>query len=203
MKFLLLFGKEQQLLFEEDNEMAKNSGRKDMSVIVMVVIIAVVLALGVYAVYGVIGEKLSTNKIKKSLERVQSGEATVEELADVSGLTVDEVLAQYGITAEDGVNKKTNIREMAEKLTLEKYCEFVGVTYNEEDFAEYKKENEIADDVTAETKDNDVKAGYAAYVYNKTAAAQQAANEAVAEADAEAGEGADAPEATAEAVKAE
>lgn len=203
MKFLLLFGKEQQLLFEEDNEMAKNSGRKDMSVIVMVVIIAVVLVLGVYAVYGVIGEKLSTNKIKKSLERVQSGEATVEELADVSGLTVDEVLAQYGITTEDGVNKKTNIREMAEKLTLEKYCEFVGVTYNEEDFAEYKKENEIADDVTAETKDNDVKAGYAAYVYNKTAAAQQAANEAVAEADAEAGEGADAVEATAEAVKAE
>ena len=165
--------------------MAKISGKKDMTVVAMVLSVVIVLALGVYAVYGVVGEKISNNKLRKELERVQTGEATVEEFADVSGKTVDEVLASYGVSADDGVNGKTNMMEMADKMTLDKYCEFMGVTYNEEDFVAYKTENKLGDDITAETKDSDVKKGYAQYAYQKALEAQQAANENTADTSAE------------------
>ncbi len=154
--------------------MAKNySGKKDNTVVFMVLAVVIVLALGVYAVYGVIGDKIAQNKAQKVSERVSSGEATVEELADINGKTVDELLASYGVSAEDGVDGNTGMMDFADKLTLEKYCEFTGVEYNEEDFAAYKAENGLGDDITAQTKDEEVKEGYVMYAYNKALEEQQ------------------------------
>lgn len=156
--------------------MAKNySGKKDITGIFMVVAVVIVLALGVYAVYGVMSDKMSAGKYARIQERVSSGEATVEEYADLSGRTTEELIGMYGLSDEDDVNKNTNIMDFADKMTLEKYCEFTGTSYSDEDFAVYKAENELGDDVTKDTKDSEVKNGYALYVYNKEQEAQAAA----------------------------
>lgn len=140
----------------------------------MTLIILVVLALGVYAVYGTFAEKFASKKLSEATERVQSGEATVSELADVEGMTVDELLESYGLTEEDDIDGKNSMMDMVQKLTLEKYCQMAGVEFDEADFAAYKAENSLGDDVTKDTKDEDVKTGYAMYVYQKQMEASNA-----------------------------
>ena len=141
---------------------------------VLSAIILVVLALGVYAVYGTLADNFEARRISKAAERVQTGEATVEELADVQGITVDELLTSYGVTEEDAISEGSSMMEFAEKLTLAKYCEFAGLAFTEADFAEYKAANGIADDVTVDTKDAEIKAGFTAYIYEKQLAAESA-----------------------------
>lgn len=156
--------------------------KKNTMVWVLVLIIVVVLALGVYAVYGTFAENFASKKLAEATARVQSGEASVSELADVQGMSVEELLESYGITAEDDIDGKNSMMEMAAKLSLEKYCEFVGMEFNEEDFAAYKAANQLGDDVTKESKDEEVKTGYLMYEYQKQ---MEAASAEPAAADAE------------------
>ena len=81
---------------------------------VLSAIILVVLALGVYAVYGTLADNFEARRISKAAERVQTGEATVEELADVQGMTVDELLTSYGVTEEDAISEGSSMMEFAE-----------------------------------------------------------------------------------------
>ena len=141
---------------------------------VMGVIIAVVFALGVYAVYGTIADSVAQKKASEASAKIQRGEATVAELADASGMTVDELLASYDVAAEDSVSGNDNMMALADKLTLENYCAFSGLGFNEDDFNEFKAINELGDDVTKDTKDSEIKSNFAAYVYQKQQAQQSA-----------------------------
>lgn len=146
-------------------------------------VIAAVLALGVYAVWGTLSTNVASNKAEETTSRIQNGTATVEELADMNGKTVDELLATYEIAEDAGIDGDSSMMELADKMTLKKYCEFFGLTYTDEDFAEYKAEQKLGDDVTVDTVDTEIKSGFATYVMDKQNAAQATADSAT-EADA-------------------
>lgn len=109
--------------------MAKNSnahrqGRADVTTnLIIAVIIAAVLALAVYAVYG----KLSDKFLSKAIEAGEK-EATVGYLAEQAGLTIDEYLEQYGLS---GLSKNTTEQEMLKQMTMENYASYAGTTLEE------------------------------------------------------------------------
>ena len=163
-----------------------NSGKSKLTLI-MVAVVAIVLVLGGIAVYEPIKTSIEQNKVEDTYMRLYSGTGTVSDIAEVSGMSVDELLAMYGITAEDNITAETNMADFENAMTLAKYCEYMGITYTDEDFATYKTENELGDDVTVETKDPEVKAGFTAYIneLNQAAEAEAEGEEAPAEAVAE------------------
>ena len=149
------------------------SGKKGNPILtVMVVVVAVVLALGVYAVYGTLEDSFAQKKASEMSAKVQSGQATVGELADASGMTVDELLASYDLTKEDAVSANDNMLAMADKLTLENYCRFTGLEFSESALDEYKAMNGFGDEVNKDTKDPEIRSGFAAYLYGKQQGAQ-------------------------------
>ena len=146
-------------------------------VIVMIVVIVAVLALGVWAVWGTISTNVRNNQL------ANGAEPTVEELSDQSGMEIDEFLAQYGV-ADQGLDGSSLMSEMTDPMTLTNYASFMGVSLTEDDFADFKTTNEIADDVTMDTTDPDIKSQYYMYAYQKQMeeqAAAQAASEASAD----------------------
>ena len=141
--------------------------------IVMIVVIVAVLALGIWAVWGTISTNVRNNQL------ANGAEPTVEELSDQSGMEIDEFLAQYGV-ADQGLDGSSLMSEMTDPMTLTNYASFMGVSLTEDDFADFKTKNEIADDVTMDTTDPDIKSQYYMYAYQKQAA-EQAASEASAD----------------------
>lgn len=145
--------------------------------IVMIVVIVAVLALGIWAVWGTISTNVRNNQL------ANGAEPTVEELSDQSGMEIDEFLAQYGV-ADQGLDGSSLMSEMTDPMTLTNYASFMGVSLTEDDFADFKTTNEIADDVTMDTTDPDIKSQYYMYAYQKQMeeqAAEQAASEASAD----------------------
>ncbi len=150
--------------------------KKDLSVIIMVVVIAAVAVLGGFAVAPTIKSNMDRKHMQEISERMMNGTATVEDYAEASGMTAEETLAQYGLTTEDAT-KDTNIMELAEKMTLENFCKFMGLTYTDEDLEAYKAENEDAKDLTKDTKDAELKNAFAQYLSAKQSAEQAPAAE--------------------------
>ncbi len=150
--------------------------------LVSVVAIAVVLGLGIWAVSGTVSENLETNRL------ADQSNWKIADYADQSGMSVEEFIAQYDLTAEDGITAKSTPLEMLDKLSLEHYASFgMGRELTDEEFAEFKKANEIAEDVTKDTKDKDIKDKYATFASQKMAEEQAAAaaqEQAAAEAEA-------------------
>ena len=148
--------------------------------VVSVLVIAVVLGLGIWAVSGTISGNLETNRL------ADTSNWKIADYADQAGMSVDEYIAEYDLMPEDGITGKSTPMEMLDKLTLENYASFgFGRELTDEEFAEFKTANEIAEDVTKDTKDKDVKDKYAAFASQKiseeqaaAAAEQQAAAEA-------------------------
>lgn len=105
------------------------------------IIIAVVLGLGVYAVYG----KISANVETKAIESGKS-EQNVKYAADQAGMTVDEFLEQYGLKDADGVNEKTTVSEMLQHMTVENFAK-----YNNQELDAFLEENGLKDKVSADT----------------------------------------------------
>lgn len=149
--------------------------KKDVSVVIMVLIIIAVAVLGGFAVAPTIGNIVSQNRTQKIAERISNGTATVDDLADGEGMTVDEYLAKYEVSSDDA-NGDTSMGEFGEKLTLKNYCTYVGVTYSDESLEAYKliyesqkDESEDGDEekveITADTKDMEAKYGFAQYLY--------------------------------------
>lgn len=139
--------------------------------IIMIVVVVAVLALGIWAVWGPIASNVRNNQL------ANGAEPTVEELADQSGMEVNDFLAQYGV-ADNGLDGSSLMSEMTDPMTLTNYATFMGVSLTDEEFAEFKTQNEIADDVTKDTTDPDIKSQYYMYAYQKQMeeqAAQQAA----------------------------
>lgn len=143
----------------------------NMLTVIMVIVVAAVLALGIWAVW----QPLSTNIRNNQLSN--GAEPTVAELADQSGMEVEDFLAQYGV-ADKGLNGKSLLSELTEPMTLLNYATFMGISLTDEDFAAFKLANELGDDVTKDTTDADVKSKYYMYAYQKQMAEQQAADDA-------------------------
>ncbi len=160
--------------------------KTDVSVIVMVLVIVAVAVLGGFAVAPKIGEYMATKESQQLSERVSNGTATVDDLANSSGMKFDEFIARYGLKAED-VSADTSMTELMEKLTLKNYCAFMGLTYTDEDLEAYKATlTEEDKEITADTTDMEAKNGFVQYLYTKQeAAAAAAAPEAAPEAEAE------------------
>lgn len=167
--------------------MAENSGKNKFT-LVMVLVVVAVLVLGVIAVSGPIGTIIENGKATKLQNRLMSGEATVNDMADYSGMSAEEFLASYTV---EGITGNSTMVEFQEALTLKEYCEFAGISYTEESFATYKAENGIGDDVTADTKDIETKTGYVNYMYEASQAAEDMLNEAASDNAAETTESAE------------
>ncbi len=148
--------------------------RRDFSVVIMVLVIVAVAVLGGFAIAPTIKTSLDEKNAQQITERMMNGTATVADYADMSGMEIDEFLAQYGLTADDA-GENENIMTLAEKMTLENYCSFMGLTYTDEALEAYKAENEDAKDITKDTKDTEQKAAFASYLQAQQAAAEEAA----------------------------
>lgn len=148
--------------------------------VVSVLVIAVVLGLGIWAVSGTVSENLNANRL------ADTSNWKIADYADQAGMSVDEYTAQYDLTPEDGITGKSTVMEMLDKLTLENYASYAcGRELTDEEFAEFKTANEIAEDVTKDTKDKDIKDKYAVFASQKLSEEQAAAEAEQAAAEAE------------------
>ncbi len=147
--------------------------------VIMTVVILAVLVLGVIAVWGTIQDNYKQN-------RLNSGNATASEIADSMGMSFDDFLTYYGISADDGVTEDSNIQETMDAMTLENMSLFYwGVELTDDVFNAFKADQGIGDDVTKDTKDADVKDKYNQYqqAQQEAAAASEAPADASAAAD--------------------
>ncbi len=159
--------------------MSNNSGKNKLSII-MAAVVAVVLVLGVVAIYEPVKTSITQNKQEELLMRLAMRTGTVSDIADFSGMSVDELLSSFGV-AEEGITADTDMKDFENAMTFAKYCEYMGLVYTDEDFAAYKAENNLGDDVTVDTKDPEVKTGFATYMNEKQQAAEAEGEEAPAE----------------------
>ena len=105
------------------------------------IIIAVVLGLGIYAVYS----KVHVNLENRAIESGQA-EQNVKYAADQAGMTVEEYLEQYGLKDSPDVNEKTVISEMVKHMTVENYAKYSG-----KELDAFLEENGLTDKVSADT----------------------------------------------------
>lgn len=88
---------------------------------IVVLVIAVFVAAGVYATYGKISEGISNKAIEDG-----KAEETVSYLAKQDNMSVEDYLAQYGLTLGDTIKKNTTLSEMLDNMTLENYAKYIG-----------------------------------------------------------------------------
>ena len=102
--------------------MAKGSrGSADtmINVIIAVVLVAVIGLAG-YAVYDKMSGKLNAKAIESGEK-----EPTVEYLAEQEGMSIEDYLAQYGLS---GVSKRATQEEMTDMMTVDNYIKFAKTT---------------------------------------------------------------------------
>ena len=144
---------------------------------IMIAVIAVVLALGVYAVYG------SVTKTRKQ-DKLDNYNATIAQRADTLGMEADEFLKLYGLS-DSGLKGSDSEQTAYEKMTLANYVKYSsGSELTDADLAEFKEKmgDQLGEiEVSMDSTDMTLKAMYASYVQQKQEeeqAAQQAASEA-------------------------
>ena len=135
---------------------ARSSSDKATSA-VMVIIIALILALAVFATYGKVADKVEENAIANGTK-----EQTVGYAAKQAGQTIDEYLEQYGLSGSKDVTEKTPLSEMYGYMTLEKYLEMSGEEKSADD---YIKEAKLEGQVTKDSLWKDVEPLIPAGVY--------------------------------------
>ena len=104
------------------NEKKKKSSADKLVNVVIAVAIAAFVVVGVYATYGKISEGVEDRKILSGEQ-----EATVKYLAKQSGMSVEDYLAQYGLTLSDTITEKTTESEMTDNMTIENYLVYTGM----------------------------------------------------------------------------
>lgn len=163
----IYFRKEKKIMAKK---FTSNTSGNNMSKI-MIAVIAVVLALGVFAVAGVIRDGAKKRAHEALEEKLNSFSATIGERADSMGMEFDEFLAYYGI--EDADLKANDEEQKAyEQMTLKNYVKFyMGSELTESEFEAFKASAEVADDVTIDTTDAAVKTQYMLYYQEQQNAA--------------------------------
>ena len=90
--------------------------------VVIAVVVAAFVVVGVYATYGKISTGIEDKKILNGEK-----EATVAYLAKQSGMSVEDYLAQYGLSLSDTITEKTTESEMTDNMTIENYLKYTGM----------------------------------------------------------------------------
>lgn len=103
---------------------------KAVNAVICLIVIAFV-AVGAYATWG----KLSEGMKYKAIESGEK-EATVEYLAEKSGMEVEDFLTQYGLALSDTINKDTTESEVIDNMTLENYVKYTGGEQSAEEMIE-------------------------------------------------------------------
>ena len=140
-----------------NNQRRARSASDKMTSAVMVIIIALILALAVFATYGKVADKVEENAIANGTK-----EQTVGYAAKQAGQTIDEYLEQYGLSGSKDVTEKTPLSEMYGFMTLEKYLEMSGEEKSADD---YIKEAKLEGQVTKDSLWKDVEPLIPAGVY--------------------------------------
>ena len=89
--------------------------------IIVIAIIVVFVAVGVYATYGKIADGIEEKAITNGEK-----EATVSYLAKQAGMSVEDYLAQYGLELGDTITKNTTENELLDNMTIENYLKYTG-----------------------------------------------------------------------------
>ncbi len=158
--------------------------KTDISVIIMIAVIAAFAVLGGFAVAPTVQNIIANREIEARSERFANGTATVADLANSEGMKIDEFIAEYELKADE-VNEDTAMTEFLSKLTLKNYCDFAGVVYTDDMLEDYKAENEAAKDLTDDTTDLAQKVAFVQYLSQKQQSAAQDAVQQQAPAEAE------------------
>ena len=153
---------------------------------IIVLIILVFVAVGVYATYGKISEGVTNKEIESG-----KAEATVEYLANQAGQSVEDYLAQYGLTLGDTIKAMTIenyakyngqeadsfLQGMSDSVTKDTVWKDlmampVSQVIDADALAQVKKQYQIGDD---EISDSTTYEEFQKVLYQKAAAASQAA----------------------------
>ena len=144
---------------------------------IMIAVIAVVLALGIYAIYN------SVHKTRKQ-DKLDNYNATIAQRADTLGLEADEFLKLYGLS-DSGLKGSDSEQTAYEKMTLANYVKYSsGSELTDADLEEFKEKmgDQLGDvEVAPDSTDMTLKGLYSSYAQQKAEeeqAAQQAASEA-------------------------
>ncbi|MDO4618232.1 MAG: hypothetical protein Q4B31_01760 [Clostridia bacterium] len=124
-------------------QVKKNKGNMLANVIITVVVLAIIGA-GVFAII-----KMPKTPSTNTDVTAPSTDSTLGYIATIRGTTPEELLATYGVDASFGFNQDTPINEVANKMTVENYAKFEGVTMDELK-ANYKFGDEVTSDMTME-----------------------------------------------------
>ena len=109
------------------NENKKQATQSDKIInLVIALVVIVFVVVGVYATYGKISEGIKDRAIESG-----EAEATVAYLAKQGGQTVEDYLAQYGLSVNETVNENTTDSVMVENMTIENYALYNGTTAEE------------------------------------------------------------------------
>ena len=98
----------------------KKSALDIISNIIIVVLILTVLGIGVWAVYS----KFSQMPQEGTTEDITT--PTISEAAQQEAISVEEFLANYGLSEAEGLTGDTEITEIMPLMTLENYAKFSG-----------------------------------------------------------------------------
>lgn len=101
----------------------KSTPQSKMTNCIIVILIIVFAALGVIAVYPKIAENRKTNAILNG-----EAEQTVEYMANNQGMSVEDFLAQYGLSTNDGITGESTETDMVNNMSIENYLSYTGQT---------------------------------------------------------------------------
>lgn len=118
----------------------RNSGDTTLNVVITVIIVAV-LGLGIWAVVPKIQQNIANNAADSSASQT----VTVAQLAESAGQSVDEYLAEYGLTDSD-ITGETDYQTALSAMTLENFAKANGTTADE-----LKSEYKLPESVTNDT----------------------------------------------------
>ena len=93
---------------------------------IIVLVIAAVLALAVFATYGKISENVKQAAIEAETTAIQNGEqeATIRYMASNAGMSSEDYVAQYGLELSGDLKDTATLDEMANHMTVENYYKF-------------------------------------------------------------------------------
>ena len=101
----------------------KSTPQSKMTNCIIVILIIVFASLGVIAVYPKIAENRKTNAILNG-----EAEQTVEYMANNQGMSVEDFLAQYGLSTNDGITGESTETDMVNNMSIENYLSYTGET---------------------------------------------------------------------------
>lgn len=109
------------------NENKKQATQSDKIInLIICLVVIVFVAVGVYATHGKISEGIKDRAIESG-----EAEATVEYIARQNGQSVEDFLAQYGLSLGDTISESTTESEMLDNMTIENYALYSGTTVEE------------------------------------------------------------------------